>query len=79
MSVTGTAVLLKSDSLQSLENYKKSVYYSNCPMILYFQLHFLKLKCTENTKSTRYRVPELRRQYRKRKYQENPELQKQYI
>ena len=46
---------------------------------LYFQLHFLKLKCTGNTKSTRYRVPELEREYRKGKYQENPELQKQYI
>ena len=52
MSVTCTTVFLKFDSLQALENYMKSVYYSNYPMTLYFQLQFLKLKCTENTKST---------------------------
>ena len=52
MSVTGTAVLLKFDSLQSLENYIKSVYFSNYPMTLYFQVQFLKLKCTDNAKST---------------------------
>ena len=52
MSATGTAVLLKFDSLQSLENYIKSVYYSNYPMTLYFQIQFLKLKYRENTKST---------------------------
>ena len=52
VSATGTAVLLKFDSLQSLENYIKSVYYSNYPMTLYFQIQFLKLKCTEKTKST---------------------------
>ena len=52
MSATGTAVLLKFDSLQSLENYIKPVYYSNYSMTLYFQLKLLKLKCTENAKST---------------------------
>ena len=52
MSATGTAGLLKFDSLQSLENYIKPVYYSNYPMTLYFQVQFLKLKCTENAKST---------------------------
>ena len=46
------SVLSKFDLLQSLENYVKSVYYSNYPMTLYFQVKFLKLKCTENTKST---------------------------
>ena len=51
MSATGTAVLLKFDFLQSLENYTKSVYYSNYSMTLYFQVQFLKLKCTENAKS----------------------------
>ena len=50
MSAKGTAVLLKFDSLLSLENYIKLVYYSNYPMTLYFQEQFLKLKCTENTK-----------------------------
>ena len=52
MSVTGTAVLLKFDSLQSLENYIKSVYYSNHPMTFYFQVQFLKLKCIDNAKSS---------------------------
>ena len=28
------------------------MYYSNCPMALYLQVHFLKFKCTENVKST---------------------------
>ena len=52
MSVTGTAVLLIFVSLQSLENYIKSVYYSNYPMTLYSLVQFLKLKYTEKTKST---------------------------
>ena len=52
MSATGTAVLLKFDLLQSLENYIKPVCYSNYPMTLYFQVQFLKLKCNENAKST---------------------------
>ena len=34
MSVTGAAVLLKFNLLQSLGNYIKSVYYSNFPMTL---------------------------------------------
>ena len=52
MSATGTAVWPKFDSLQSLENYIKSVYYSHYPMTLYFQVQFLKLKRFENVKST---------------------------
>ena len=40
VSATGTAVLVKFDSLQSLENYIKSVYYSNYAMTLYFQIQF---------------------------------------
>ena len=51
MSATGTTVLLKFDSLRSLENYIKSVYYSNYPMTLYFQVQFLKIKCTDNADS----------------------------
>ena len=38
MSAAGT-VLLKLDSLQSLENYTKSVYYSNYPMTPYFKVY----------------------------------------
>ena len=52
MSAIGTAVLLKFDSLQSLENYIKSVYFSNYLMTLYFHVQFLKLKCTKNAKNT---------------------------
>ena len=52
MSATGTAVWLKFDSLQSLKNYTKSVYYLNYPVTLYFQVLYLKLKCTDNTKRT---------------------------
>ena len=44
MSATGTAVLLKFDSLQLFENYKKPVYYSNYSMTLYFQIPFFKTK-----------------------------------
>ena len=51
ISATGTAVLLNFDSLQPLENYIKIVYYSNYPTTLYIQVQFLKLKCTDNTKS----------------------------
>ena len=40
VSATGTAVLVKFDSLQSLENCIKSVYYSNYAMTLYFQIQF---------------------------------------
>ena len=50
-STAGTAVLLKFVLLQSLENYTKSVFYSNYPMTLYFQVQFFKLKCTDNAKS----------------------------
>ena len=52
VSATGATVLIKRDSLQSLENYIKLVCYSNYPVTLYFQVQFLKLKCTENRKST---------------------------
>ena len=51
MSTTGTAVLLRFGSLHSLENYIKSVYYSNYSMTPYFLVQFSKLKCIENTKS----------------------------
>ena len=40
MSATGTAVSLKLDLLQSLENYINSVYYSNYPVTLTFKYGF---------------------------------------
>ena len=51
-SSIGTAVLVKFDSLKSLENYVKSVHYSNWLSTFYFHVQFSKLKCTENVKST---------------------------
>ena len=65
MSAIGTALLLRFDWLQSLENYIKSVYYSNYPMNLYFQVQFLKLKCTENAKIT---IKNALKSDRKKKY-----------
>ena len=38
LSSSGRAVLLKFDTLHSLENYIRSFYYSAYPMTLYFQL-----------------------------------------
>ena len=52
MWATGREVFLKFDSSHSLEGYIKLVYYSNYPRPLYFQVQFLKLKCTGNTKDT---------------------------
>ena len=74
MSATGTAVLLKFDSLQSLENYIKSVYYSNYPMALYFQIPFLRLKCTENVKSTNRNAlkSERKKKVSSKKYHQGP-------
>ena len=50
-SSTGTAVLLKFDSLNSLENYIRSVYYNTSPHFLYFQVQFTKVNCSANTKT----------------------------
>ena len=52
MWATGRAVFLNFDLSHSLEDYIKLVYYSNYPRPLYFQVQFLKLKCTGNTKDT---------------------------
>ena len=51
ISSSGTAVLQKFDTLFSLENYIKSVYYNTYPLTLYFQVQFMKLHCTENAKN----------------------------
>ena len=50
-SSSGTAVLLKFDTLFSLKNYIKSFYYNNNPLALYFQVQFMKVHCTENAKN----------------------------
>ena len=51
MSSSGTAVLLKFDSLNSAENYVKLVYYNTFPQTLYFQVQFIKVHCSGNTKT----------------------------
>ena len=56
ISAIGTAVLLKFDSLHSLENYEISVYYLNYPLPLYFQVQFLEPYCTENAKALRLKM-----------------------
>ena len=50
ISSSGTAVLLKFDTLFSLENYIKSVYHNTYPLTLYFRAQFMKAHCTENAK-----------------------------
>ena len=45
---SGTAVFLKFDTLPSLENYKRSVYYNAYALTLYFQMQFIKGDCSVN-------------------------------
>ena len=51
LSSSSTAVLLKFDSLYSLENYIRSVYYNAYPRTLYFQVQFIKVHYTVNAKN----------------------------
>ena len=44
-SPSGTAVLLKFDTLLSLEKCIKAIYYSNYPLTMYYQLQFAKFYC----------------------------------
>ena len=43
ISSSGTAVILKFDTLHSLENYIRYVYYSLYPLTLYFQIEFINI------------------------------------
>ena len=52
LSSSGTAVLLKFDTLYSQENYVRSVYWNSLPLTLYFQVQFMKVHCTANAKNT---------------------------
>ena len=85
ISSSGTAVLLKSDTLFSPENYTKSVYYNTYPLTLYFQVQFMKVHCTENAKNAiksllkKEGLSERRERdlnTRKRKYHDDPEKKK---
>ena len=51
LSSSDTAVLLKFDSLCSLENYIQSVYYNAYSRTLYFHVQFIKVHCTFNAKN----------------------------
>ena len=44
-SPSGTTVLLKVDTLLSLEKCIKAIYYSNYPLTMYYQLPFAKFYC----------------------------------
>ena len=51
ISRSGTAVLLKVDTLHQLENYIRLIYCSVYPLTLYFQMQFIKVDCTINARS----------------------------
>ena len=51
LSSSGTAVLLKFDSLNLLENFIRLVYYNTFPQNLFFQVQFIKVHCSVNTKT----------------------------
>ena len=83
ISISGTAVLLKFETLSFLENYIRSVYYINCPMTMYFQVQFLKITCSAYTISSIKNLQNNERQTArkrkmKRKYQDSPETKKEY-
>ena len=48
---SGTAVLIKHDTLYSLESYIRSVYYNTFCLTLYFKMQFIKIHCTANAKN----------------------------
>ena len=52
LSSFGTAVLLKFDSLNSMENYIRLVYYNTSPQTLYFQVQFIRAHCSAKSKTT---------------------------
>ena len=51
VSSSGSAVLLKFDTLHSLENDIRSVYFNAYPLTLCFQMQFIKVDCTFNARS----------------------------
>ena len=88
LSSSGTAVLLKFDSLYSLENYIWPVYYNPDSWTLYFQVQFIKVHCTVNAKNAikcslkKERLLAKRQRDldgKKRKYHDDPEKKKQAV
>ena len=51
LSSSSTAVFLKFDSLHLLEIYIRSGYYNTFPHTLHFQVQFIKVHCSANTKT----------------------------
>ena len=88
ISSSGTAVLLKFDTLFSLENDIKSVYYNTYPLMLQFQVQFMKVHCTENAKNAiksllkKERLSARRERdlnTRKRKYHDDPQKKERQL
>ena len=86
LSSSAAAILLKLDTLCPLENYVRSVYYNTFPLILYFQMQFIKAHCTGIAKKAikcglkKERLSSRREKdllAKKRKYHDNPEKEKQ--
>ena len=70
----GTAVLLKFESLSSLEKFIVSVYYTNYPMTHYFQIYFIRVSCTLNARDRmRTTIKNINKILAKKvKYHDNP-------
>ena len=88
VSSSGTAVLFKFDTLLSLKNYIRSVYYNAYPLTLYFQMQFIKVDCTVNARtaikcSLRKEILLARRhrdlKTKKRKYHDEPKKKRQAV
>ena len=88
VSSFGTAVLIKFDTLHSLENYIRSVYYNAYALTLYFQMQFIQVDCTVNARtaikcSLRKKILLARRhrdlKAKKRKYHDEPEKKRQAV
>ena len=84
VSSCGRAVLLKFDTL----HYLRSVYYNVYPLILYFQMKFIKVHCTVNSRSAIKYLLKMERLLEKQKrnlkakaikYHDDPQRKKQAI
>ena len=82
ITAAGTAALLKFESLSSLENYILSVYYTNYPMTLYFQIQFNRVTCTSHARNRvrnsikirRKNNIKLEKEYKRKKNQEKKKV-----
>ena len=51
LSSSGTTILLKFNSLHSVENYIKYVYHNTYLLTLYFQVEYIKVHCSPSAKN----------------------------